>query len=349
MTAPKLHSDHPILKLFNADSPSPPQTVLTLCGVYEQHFRPRLIATGKSKKTITEYDCSLGYWREITRDPPVDAIEESLLDRFAGKLWELPGRKEPTIGSYTVIRHVTNVNAVLRLLGPKSVANKRGRGLLADPPLLERPQKPQEPPGDDYATIEIKQMLAVTHLMERHREADWEPKDFWDAVLLTFGYAGFRRKTLFALDAHNLAGSYFTVRPGQIKQQRGFKQFCHPLAQAAIERMGVKPGQPLFRWPNFRDKEGARGWFNEQCNRLLELAGVPPLRRFGTKGFRKWHASEMADINPLAAQLSLNHATGGGVIGQHYVNHRLVKATILKLPELVDPPAPADDRQGRLF
>lgn len=351
MTARQLPQDDAplILRLFSADEQPPAAADQTLCGVYEQHLRPRLIAAGKSPRTITEYDCSLGYWRQLTCDPPVNLIDDSLLDRFAGKLWELPGRKAPTIGSYTVIRHVTNVNAVLRLLGPKSVANKRGRGLLADPPMMERPTKPQEPPADDYTTGELRQLLSVTHSMERPREADWEPKAFWDAVLLTLAYAGFRRKTLFWLDAHNLVDGYFIVRPGQIKQQRGFKQYCHPLAQAAIERMGVKPGGPLFRWPHFRDKEGSRGWFNEQFNRLCEQGGLPQLRHFGTKGFRKWHASEMAAINPLAAQLSLNHAGGGGVIGQHYVNHRLVKQTMLKLPTLVDEPTGDDARQGRLF
>lgn len=351
-TAPTDHSAFP-LRLFVAESAGPgdppSSSFITLYQAWQRHHRPRLEAAGRSPATIVEIDRSLRYWQELTGDPPLDAIDDDTLNRFAAALWKLPGRKTPTIGSYSVIKHVTNVNAVLRTCGPRSVANRRGRGLLADPPLLERPARPHEPPADDFTTAEVRQLIAAADAMDKPAAANWEPGLFWRAVLLTFAYAGFRRKTLFALDASNLVDGFFLVRPEQIKQQKGFKQFCHPLALAAIEALGITPGGPLFAWPQYRTKEGARGWFNEHFNRLVIAAGIPEGRRFGTKGLRKWHASEMAAINPLAAQLSLNHSTGGGVIGRHYVNHRIVRDTMLKLPKLIDEPTGDDARQGRLF
>ena len=101
----------------------------------------------------------------------------------------------------------------------------------------------------------------------------------------------------------------------------------------------------VFPWPNW-PRPGAVRWFTRSLAALERLAGLPHQYGRGLSGIRKLHATEVARANPLAAAISLNHASPETTL-RHYLDPQLARQAIAQLPPLAIPDT--DTRQLRLF
>lgn len=149
----------PALKLFTGldeveySTPRELQRRYTLREAFEAVLLPVLRIKGRAKGTIDAYYSTIRWWERLTDDPAICEITDELLLRFHMSLPnELHGPRSRN-------KHTINVEAILRICGPRDSRNKRGRGILDVVPFCERavigaPQKRRRiVPEDAFAVI----------------------------------------------------------------------------------------------------------------------------------------------------------------------------------------------------
>lgn len=323
------------------------------------YFRPIYLeqVSDSDFKTIELYDQSVRLWQSLVDDPPLYWIDEIVLARFVGELRKQPGRQRGSfLSAYTVRKHCRNIQAILYRCGPRSQKMRHGQGLLEEVPVIEMPKVPIKPPAGDFTVDEIGRWLSsVLRTAARPDLTGVRAGDWWFALILTAYCTGIRLEQLMLLDYSMLhvdgADAELIMPEGICKRGVGQRLFLHPAARAAIDKIRTGCRPEIFYWPNIRSaakntRRNAFRWLQTNRKQLLRTAGIPEARQFGFHGLRKCAATEMADYNPMAAQIFLNHA-GGSTMGRHYVSHRLLKDAILALP--LPPVDLEDSRQKRLF
>jgi len=355
---PPAQSERPALRLITdveASSPGGLSPAMRLGEFYRRFFERVVLETARANaQTLASYRESVAHWQRITGDPPLAEINDFTCAEFAVGLAALPGRKDPLMAVFTIRKHVRNVQRVLNHAGPRIAGDRtarRNQSLLGEVPLIERPAADLEPPDGDFTIAETVQILqACGRLPPRAPRAaavGVSPGTWWRALIVFLFYTGLRIGATMRLEWSMLEGEWIRVPSRTSKQRRGKKQFFHPEAREAIEPL--RRGQALiFAWPNWIEKQGARRSMRRVFECLLARAGLPEQRRFGFHAFRKEHATELASINPLAAQMSLGH-TDMRTTQQHYVNPRITAAAIQQMPSLRAAEKTGDTRQMRLF
>lgn len=129
------------LRLFTGDdgpalhSASPPQSrpqLYTLREAFEAVLRPTLELKGRALGTLAGYETTLRAWERLTENPPISAITDDDLAAFHRAF------PDETHGPRARNKHTINVEAILRICGPRDSRNKRGRGILEVVPFCER-------------------------------------------------------------------------------------------------------------------------------------------------------------------------------------------------------------------
>ena len=139
-----------------------------------------------------------------------------------------------------------------------------------------------------------------------------------------------RRGALMAVEFAHVDGREMRFPRGIRKgRRRTHRVWLNDAALAAIESIRTDR-RLIFPFPNW--PRSAR-WFQDVWKKkLLASAGIPEHRRFGLHGLRKAAASELAKINPLAAQLALGHGDFR-TTQNHYINPGIQADALARLPQ----------------
>lgn len=300
-------------------------------------LRPRNAAAA----TLVEYQRSIDCWVAITGDPPLKAIDDWHAGRFVEGLYKLPGKLKGTaIAPATVRKHCTQVQTVLDRAGPRSKGNRLGQGLIEETPFIPKPRVAKAPPLDVYTLSEIGRMVDAAGKATAPRLDAVSARSWWRALFLTAYNTGLRIGTLRKIEYGHVDGEWLNV-PGEIYKGNAPKRFW--LTEQAREAIaGIRTArESIFPWPH------CGRWLFANLKRIQEAAGMPAARCFGFHGFRKALGTELAAINPLAAQMALGH-TNMKTTQEHYINPSVMVEAMRKMPQ---PTIRPDDspRQLRLF
>jgi integrase len=351
----------PTIRLFDAtqvdaapSDPTVPSLDWKLSQIFEGAFiplwiRPQALTDG----TETLYRNALAYWEQITGDPPLYEITDWTTAHFASELLKQPGRKGETMAIATVRKHCTQIDKLLAFTGPRT-RDKGGRknlGLLDFPPMVDKPDADENPPCGDFTLDEVKRLWDACQLMRTPNIDGVENAAWWRALIVVACYTGLRIGQLMRLEYSDLQPPNITVWARSSKKRKGKRQFLHAEALADIQAIRTNRTR-IFEFPNWDDN---KRWLQTQMERLLVFAGIPEERQFKFHGFRKLHATLIADSDNSsggiqAAQFSLGHSHDSTTRG-HYINgdvqQKIAAQAIQRLPS--PKPRKDDPRQQHLF
>jgi integrase len=315
-------------------------TSTTLCQLFEAAYEPLLLAgRGLSAETRRLYVDALHWWRELTGDPVLAAIDDFLTADFVRQLSEQQGRRGQRLSVATIRKHCAHVDAVLAFAGPRTREAPRNRELLAVPPRIERPRADVHPPAADWQVAELDALHAAAGSMRTPRGIPGiAPAAWWRSLVVVALHTALRIGQLLGLRYSDVAGETIAVGAAASKGRRGRVQYLSADARAAIEAIRTDR-ELIFPWPH------GRRWLQRQLKRLAALAGLPKHRRWGFHAFRRTHATLLADASAgggiEAARISLGHG-GAGVTCRSYVagrvQTRLAAEVIERLPSLGERP-----------
>jgi len=333
------------LSLYSPDlsDPTIPSTTDSLNEFFENYAMPIVYRpAGKTPGYLT----SLNYWARATGDPPLCQIDQFMMAKFVSYLRESCPRIK---SSNTVRKHCRQLASLLKLAGPCSASNPQGIGLLSQIPFFPTPSPCHKPPVDNFTVAEISDMVSAARLMDG--PASWvgqryTPRVFWESLLLLAYNTGLRIGSLMAMEwgwisfARRSSGAWGTIRVPAGSYKGGAGR-AFPLNQPAYDvLLGLQtkcdPSLTELVFPWLRNGRpcwpGSKRLLYIHFKTLLGLASIPADRWFGFHGIRKCFVSEMAAINPLAAQLGAGHSTMKTTV-DHYVNPDIISGAAKQLPQ----------------
>lgn len=287
-----------------------------------------------SKGTVASYTEAVDHWSELTHDVGIDAIDVFETSEFVAGLRLQPGRRDEFLATASVRKHCFAVQRLLSIAGPRMRRHKKdirrfGCGLIVESPWIEAPDADEELPNGDFTEAEIKAILAACKTMTTPNLKGVDAPAWWNALVLFLCATGMRIGSAMELDWSMLDPAKLLLRiPGKIcKKKRPDEKYVHPAAYQAIAAIRG-PSPRIFPWPNW-PRAGAVRWLQRQRELLLLRAELPEDRRFGFHGFRKYHATELFDIDELAARDAMNHRDVATTRAS-YANHRRQSAAKLQ-------------------
>lgn len=371
-TRPPRPPDFPTLRLFDPPHeerddpddldprdqrpPTEPSPLWSLSEFFERLFVANYLRERSADpKTEASYRESLNWFVTLIGDLPLNQITRRHTREFRVLLascCSLRGRRPRAIDGLsspqplTVRKHCQQLGKVLKFAGPSDDDDEH-IALLASPPKVPKPHATTEPPDGDFTLAEIRALLAATDKMRSPKGAYLAGPLWWHSIVLIACYTGLRIGTLTQTE-WRMIGETYAVLPSRIfkGRRKGQRVFLHPQARETLA--AIKPAdleaQPLvFPWPhNVR-------YLHAQRERLTRLAGLPPHRRFGFHGFRRYQTTAiyeapagLSDADALAlAQQSANHSSASTTAG-HYINgaarDRKLAAAIAALPSILEAP-----------
>jgi integrase len=286
---------------------------------------------GASPKTVKEYFTTIGYWEQFAGDPPLERSNAAAIGRFRQGLTTLPGRKSgERMAANTQRKHCVNLQFILDRAGPKLRRDQETAKLVADVPYVKRPGLVIHEVRDDFSLAEIGWFLDACSASRAPHGLAVGMACFW-RCLGVFAYnVGARPQTLLGLRFSWLVedeyGWWLSVPKEFSKTKRGLMLYVNSHARGVMERMRAAGDERIFPWPH------EEGWLHAERRRILAASLIPEHRRLGFKGFRKACGTQLADINPMAAQLQLGHG-GRNVTRDFYVNRKIVAKACEQLPQ----------------
>jgi Phage integrase family len=325
---------------------------MTLREFYASFFLPVcLVALGRSRRTLDQYEQSLGLWGRFTLDPPLLAIDQRLIAKFTGGLRALPGIDTPTLGDNSIHKHCRTVQAIMDRAGPWArKINEFGQDLLDRVPLIPKPSLFEPDVEDNFTIAELTVLLAHCAVPVAPSELGGRDREIWWRSLFLFAYnAGLRIGSLMTLEwtwlKIDARGSRIEI-PSRSGTKGGRpKRFpLNQFALSALEMMRPISGGPQGGrvWP-WRGWPKSEGWLHEQRRRILDAAKFPEDRRFGFHGCRKAMCTELAEIDITAAMLGAGHKDMKTTTTR-YVNKRSLAKASARLPQPDQPPQPGQQR-----
>lgn len=345
------------LRLFTDDSPAEPVLVMTdkaekirpipldeqqfngpsgswsLSQFWTQHYRA-IKAVASKTRNLDEYDAVVKLWSEMTTDPPLAQINETMLAQWIEALGQRTGRKAELLTSATISKYARTMQAILYAAGPRQ-RGKYGARAITEVPYVTRPRLIYQSTDEDCLTlVEIKQLLTACQQAPRPTK---QPAVWWQSLIQIAYYTGLRLDTLLCAQWSWLhtdeLGTWIKCPPGTIKA-RSSTHWCYvPSAlSTVIERLRRVTGrnQCLLPWPFSRD------YFQNTRREIWLLSGLPADRRAfnAVHSIRACAATELAKINGLVVPLFLGHATQS-VSLKHYVQRQALATSVEQLPPLI--------------
>jgi len=309
----------------------------TLWQLFELAYEPLMIAgRGLDAQTRRLYVEALRWWRELTGDPVLAAIDDFLAADFVRRLAEQPGRRGARLSVATVRKHCAHVDAVLAFAGPKTREQPRNRELLPAPPRIERPRADVAPPAADWRVDELQALHAAADVMRTPRIEGVAPASWWRSLIVVALHTALRIGQLLGLRFAGISGEMIAVGAETSKGRRGRVQYLSPAARAAIEAIRTDR-ELIFPWPH------GRRWLQRAFKRLAKAARLPADRRWGFHAFRRTHATLVADASGggiETARISLGHGAAGVTMASYVagrVQSRLAAQVIDRLPTPAGP------------
>lgn len=316
------------LRIFSPQASAPEISPrISLGQFFRGCFEPLWIsARGLSPATAASYRESIAWWQRLTGDPPLGEIDDWVAAEFVGGLQRQTGRRNRALSPFTISKHTRQLQRVLDFAGPKT-RDRHGRRNLAvvpDVPLLEHPRLPLLAPDGDFALGEIRAAYLAAAWMTRPTTLAWPP-GWWRALVVVAATTGLRVGQLLSLQwqdlqpAEGLPGAWVLVTHQAHRARRGLRQYLTAEAVAHLEQNRQHPRQ-LFPWT------ASRRWLGASLQQLLELAGLPPQRRFGFHGFRKYLTTALRRSGFASSQRLAQAAAGHADVrttSAHYINASL--------------------------
>ncbi len=142
---------------------------LRLSEFFETWFlRHVLDRDGRDPKTAGSYRESLKWWRALTDDPPVDAIDSETITRFAAGLlkatWRRGCGESRPLSACSINKHKKQIRAILYRLGPDVDPRRECTGILAKAPHIAVRQ-PKLKPKAAWELDEVKRIVAAARRM----------------------------------------------------------------------------------------------------------------------------------------------------------------------------------------
>lgn len=133
--APQPVDPEPVILQLPSAQPPVPDASLTLPECYVRFVIP--LMGDAAPKTLADYRGTMRRWEEAMGDVAVRDVDEETLATFRAKLDAIVEPKP--LSKSTKAKHLKNVRRVLRVCGPQSYHNPRGRGLLGRLPFVSVP------------------------------------------------------------------------------------------------------------------------------------------------------------------------------------------------------------------
>ncbi len=251
-------------------------------------------------------------WRSWLRVKPQPADVEELLARHQHDY-----RMAPQISQNTVHKICNQMESIFRWAGP---ASKRFRqaadlfvgadrdGRLRRLPWLDSPTRGE---GQErvFARAELLRWIDACSYAQEPRIEGVAPADWWRALIRVIYYTGLRIGTALAARyswiVEKEGDRWLDVPVEAMKAQRAEAICLKPQTMAALESLR-RPGRDvIFAWAF--PASGSHQQLYQECERLQELAGIPPERRFRFHAIRACAGDTLYDLDPEMAREALCH------------------------------------------
>jgi len=313
----------------------------TLGELWRNHICDQRKARRQAERNLKQLEESMCYWTRFTDDPPLRYIDTVTMTDFVNGLWTLAGRKRgSTVKATTVHKHCRTVQSIYDRCGPMHRrTNPQGLGLLADVPLIVRPDLPENVVDKNFTLDEIGSILRSCPQIEAKLPTAAPFSGWWHNVILFDYNTGLRSAVLLQIRFSWLKrtdqGLWLHVPVGtpHIKVHPGRPFFLNRWADAVVEdqRRRVPSGEDLI----FPHPYG-ESWIYEAMRRLLVLSEIPSEKAEDNKfhGLRKALGTELAKINHVAEKMALGHRDRDIDIN-YYINRSVMVEALQKLPQPV--------------
>lgn len=317
-----------------ATAPAPRTTALSarmkLSQFFENWFLPIVLVAEREARetTIVNYRESLVWWRKLTHDPALEAIDEFTLALFQEGLRKATFRRSPAgaetvLSEHTQHKHLRNIRALLYRTGPTLSVRRPAKQLVAKTPLLRLPPTPVQEIKACFTLPECLQIVAAAEQMRAPDVPHVSPRDWWRAWLALHFYTGQRTGTVAELTwghVREAGGQHWIDVPSEAvgKTSKETTVVIHARLWEALTaiRRGAEPGEPLIVLPNHR-------WIAELHERLQVLAGIPADKTLSPHAWRRTHSNQLAQLGLDAVaglcRQSLGHSDTQTTT-QHYVS-----------------------------
>jgi len=304
----------------------------TLTDFFYRYVWPLCLAPkGDRDRTLKDYKTTLAYWRRFTGDPPLRKIDKRTLSKFIRLVPTIPGQKDgEKLAANTVRKHCDTVQRLLNYAGPESRQNLDGANLLDKPPWVRPPRRHQVVREKAFTLEELYLWLEACRdaMATEMILTDVEASVWWRAIVLFDYNTGVRLDTLMRLRWEMIDGDWLKIPPDVIKRNQGQMLWLNGPAKAAIETLPHRSGL-IFNWRGWPDTHNT---LQAQRRRLQRAAGVP-IRGF--QALRESLSTQLARINPIAAQIMMNHkGLGMAMMIDHYLDAEAILSDALaKMPQ----------------
>lgn len=207
----------------------------------------RTTRPGRATDTIAAYQLSLDTFYRLMKPAYVDAVTTAMIDNFAAKrkdtrLSTSGEMQKAEVSPATVNKDLRAIRAALR--------KAKQWGMIRETPYITFLREPKRDP-DFYDDTDFALLYAACDTMTLPRAANYDPADWWRA-LLTFAYlTGWRIGQILALERDNLdfaSGTAFVPA----ENTKGKRDATVKLPPAVLDH--VKPilgfGRMVFGWPH---------------------------------------------------------------------------------------------------
>ena len=298
-------------------------------GAVQRNWEPR---------NLKQYQESVSLWVRYTGDPPLREIDHETCLLFQASLKGREWRGRP-IASNTILKHLTAIQCVLDMAGPKSRVKGHRHGIdkyglfgfdadgdRREPPFFQKPAL-FVPTPKPFTLEEIELWLEACETVTTPLIPSIAARDFWRALIVWSYNVGTRIGTTLELKWNMLNGDWIEVPPEIMKGDREGKFWVNRFAREAIDHIRTSDAR-IFPWPfsyaNYR----------KRCAALIQRSQIAPDRRHGgTHRLRAALLSWLMARNPGVAKLQAGHTSSREIILRHYADPSIVKDLLEELPQ----------------
>lgn len=329
-------------------SPDEPSLQWTLRGLYEEWFLPQRDRQASDGTKRLRLDL-LGWWERLTDNPPLWAINDERIEKFAELLSQATycrskfgrGRQIP-LAVYTQRKLLSNLRTILNSIGPQRSRKKKTLHLVSDTPLVDLPPEEDGEPKQAFSLKVARKMFACCGQIEwptPNKRTPTPPPfacaDYLMAWLLLLYSLGFREGTTDGLRwsmVQYRRGAWWIKVPREAVQKtgKGRYKYLHPDAYAAIDH--IRSSDPRLIPCPF-----SKQWRDNQHAKLQLLAGVAEEDLLSVQAWRRTHAHAVEyvgrrKLGEKLAQMALDHSDAKTTRRNYLANeHKILR----RLPRLV--------------
>lgn len=302
---------------------------LTLRDAFERYYLPDL-QVDRSKRTIAEYEITLGQWERHTADPEVRAINNETVTQFKLAL------ANKGLSPATVNKRLRHVRAVLRRLSGQWDRNPGGLGFLPRTPYTRFLKEPAKLPRT-LTTGQLAKLYAACEgaTWPAEQKTGITPRNFWRAIVVTAYNTGLSKEDLFGLkhEAVDFERGLITVVRGKTGRVVRI-----PLNEALCRAL-TSIWRPAQRDELFYVTQSNRQLYG-QWHAIQKAAGIDPdpvQGYFGFHDLRRTCATELERLAAGAGTFVLGHSNPS-VTWKFYRNPSVAtRAAIENLPQFDEP------------